>query len=142
MTYIIAAMLFYTLVIMAGAIASRNADFRIVNALANFISAVIPIGLVIAMFGKSETFQNSKIGIIFAIITGIAVAIFGLALTKSYVTSKVAIVAPIVFGGSIFLSAILSAIIFKERVSTVQFVGLVLLGLGLSLIIYAKATNS
>jgi drug/metabolite transporter (DMT)-like permease len=53
----------------------------------------------------------------------------------------VALVSPIVFGGTIFLSAILSYFIFKEKVSPIQFSGLAILGVGLLLIIYSAATG-
>lgn len=141
MIYIILAMIFYTLVILFGAQAARNAETNLVNAIVTTISAVIPIGLFISIMGKSE-FQSSKYGIIMSVATGIFVALFGLALTRGYATSKVAVVAPVVFGGAIFLSAILSAIFFKEKVTIIQGLGLILIGVGLALVIYTKATNS
>lgn len=62
-------------------------------------------------------------------------------LNKSYSVNKVAIVAPIVFGGAIFFSAILSSFIFKEKIGSVQGIGLAFLGIGLALIIYARAIS-
>jgi hypothetical protein len=62
-----------------------------------------------------------------------------MALNKSYALNKVAIVVPIVFGGAIFLSTILSGFIFKEKIGFLQGVGLGFLGIGLILIIYARA---
>ncbi len=64
-----------------------------------------------------------------------------MALNRSYSVNKVAIVAPIVFGGAIFLSAILSNIFFKEKIGLLQGVGLGFLGIGLIIIIYARATQ-
>lgn len=77
-----------------------------------------------------------------SILAGIAIALFGLALSKSYATNKVAIVVPIVFGGSIFLSAILSAILFDEKITILQLIGLLFLAIGLAFIIYARASNT
>ncbi len=141
MIYIIAAMVFYTLVILVGAQAARNAETNLVNAIINTVSAIIPIGIFISVINQGFS-QSSKYGLIMSVATGVLVALFGLALTKSYSTDKVAIVAPVVFGGAIFLSAILSAVLFKEKISMLQGVGLILMGIGLAFIIYTKSTNA
>ena len=75
------------------------------------------------------------------VLAGAAVALYAMSLTRSYSLNKVAIVVPVVFGGAIFLTAILSYFLFKEKISAVQGIGLTLLGLGLVLIIYARATG-
>lgn len=123
---------------MFGTVASRKADTNLVSAVMNALSAIIPIAVIIPILNK-KIFTNSKYGILMAIIAGIAIALFTMALNKSYSVNKVAIVAPIVFGGAIFLSAILSNIFFKEKIDFLQGVGLAFLGLGLILVIYARA---
>jgi uncharacterized membrane protein len=106
----------------------------------NVISAIIPI-IVVFPIVNTKLLNSGKLGILIAILGGIAIAFFTLALNKSFQVNKVAIVSPIVFGGAIFLSAILSAIFFKEKVSTFQMFGLAFLGMGLITIIYAAATG-
>jgi uncharacterized membrane protein len=140
MLYIILALLFYTAAIMLGTIASRNTNSNLVSAIMNAISAIIPIIVVFPIVNK-KLFESGKLGILMAVLSGIAIAFFTLALNKSFQVNKVAIVSPIVFGGAIFLSAILSAIFFKEKVSTFQMFGLAFLGMGLITIIYAAATG-
>ncbi len=76
-----------------------------------------------------------------AIIGGILIAFFVMAINKAYVENKVAVVAPIVFGGSIFLSAILSFVFFKEKITSLQGLGLALLGVAILIITYARATG-
>lgn len=73
--------------------------------------------------------------------SGILIGIFALMINKSYSVNKVGIVAPIVLGGSIFLSTIASYFIFKEKITLTEAAGLVLLGLGLLVLIYARATS-
>ncbi len=141
MLYILVAMVSYTLAIILGTYATRNANLYLVNAIVNGLSAIIPLALVFINFSKA-TSENSKLGILMAVLCGIAITIFTIALTKSYNTDKVAIVAPLIFGGSIFLSAILSLVIFKEKITTFQGAGLLFLGIGLAFIIYSKLTNS
>ena len=84
---------------------------------------------------------DGKLGIIYALIGGIAIALFTMALTKSFALNKVAIVSPIVFGGSIFLSAIISFFLFKEKISMYQGIGLAFLGVGILFILYARMTG-
>lgn len=141
MIYIFAAMIIYTIAILVSTIASRNANATLVNTIINTVSAIVPIGLFVTLVSKTH-FQSSKIGIIMSILGGIAIALFGLALSKSYATNKVAIVVPIVFGGSIFLSAILSVIFLNEKITLLQLIGLLFLAIGLAFIIYARASNS
>jgi uncharacterized membrane protein len=140
MIYILLAMLFYTCAIILGAVASRNANTNLVAAISNIISAIIPVSVIIPILNK-KLFTNSKYGVVMSVLTGIAIALFTMALTKSYSTNKVAIVAPVVFGGAIFLSSLLSYFFFKEKISFIQGVGLALLGLGLIFIIYARSTG-
>jgi uncharacterized membrane protein len=109
-------------------------------AIENVISAILPILVVIPIL-NGKTIQNQKLGILIAITTGIGIAFFTIFLNKAYSQNKVAIVAPIVLGGSIFISAILSYFFFKEKISLFQGVGLTLLGIGLIFITYARFTG-
>lgn len=133
---------FYTVAIMFGSTASRHANTNLVAAIVNLISAIIPIAIIIPILSKKLLENpNAKLGILMAVITGIAIAFFTMSLNKSYSENKVAIVAPIVFGGAIFLSAILSNLFFKEKISLFQGTGLVLLAVALLLITYARVTG-
>lgn len=133
-------MLFYSAAILFAAVASRNANSNVVSAIVNTVSAIIPLGIVLPVL-SNKLLHNSKYGIVMAVLAGIAIALFSLALNKSYSTDKVAIITPLVFGGAIFLSSLASFFFFKEKVTPIQTVGLVLLGAGLLFIIYSKATG-
>ncbi|PIQ73617.1 hypothetical protein COV58_01550 [Candidatus Roizmanbacteria bacterium CG11_big_fil_rev_8_21_14_0_20_36_8] len=137
MTYIIVALLLYTATIILGAYASRHADSNLVTAIMNTMSAILPLAIIVPYFSKINV-QNSKYGIIAAIIAGATIALFTLSLNKSFTVNKVGIVTPIVFGGAIFLSTILSAILFKEKVSMIQGFGLTFLGIGFIIVTYAR----
>lgn len=139
MVYIFLALLLYTAAILFGAAAARNANTTLVTALNNIVSAIIPIAIAIPLIA-SKTLHNQKYGLVLAGISGIFVSLFVLALNKSFLFNKVAVVIPVVFGGMIFLTAVLSAVIFKEKIGTTQGVGLLVLGLGLVIIIYARVT--
>jgi uncharacterized membrane protein len=142
MIYILLAVLFYTVAIMLSTLASRAVNSNLVSALTNVASTIIPIAIVIPILNKHVLESSQKrFGIIMAILAGLAIGIFAIMLNKSYTENKVAIVAPIVFGGAIFLSAILSNVFLKERISLLQGIGLALLAAALSLIVYARMTG-
>lgn len=140
MLYIFLATIFYSGVVIFATFASRAINSNLVTAIVNTVSALIPIAIVLPLLGK-RLFENDKLGLIAAVFAGVCVAFFALSLNKSFQANKVAIVTPIVFGGMIFLTSILSYFLFKEKVSLIQFSGLTFLGIGLLLIIYASYTG-
>lgn len=131
-------MVLYSIAILIGASASRNANTNLVAGIINSVSAIIPFIVAIPLISK-DTFQNHKFGISMAILAGITIALFSMALTKGYSINKVGVVAPVVFGGAIFLSTLLSIIFLKEKISLIEGIGLAVLAIGFSLIIYARA---
>jgi|SRR3990167_5835886 len=140
MIYIILASIFYTSAIILGTIASRNANTNLIAGITNIVSVFIPLAVVAPLLSK-KLLADSKFGVLMAFFTGIAIALFTMALTKSYSENKVAIVVPIVFGGAIFLSSLLSYFFFKEKITPYQGAGLIFLGMGLLLIIFARITG-
>ena len=140
MIYIIISLLLYTAAVILGTLASRNANTNLVSAITTSVSMLIPVATVIPIL-NTKTFQTSKMGIIYAVLGGIVIALFTMTLNKSFAVNKVAIVTPIVFGGAIFLSAILGYFIFNEKITRFQSIGLFLLAIGFSLIIYARWTG-
>lgn len=138
MVYIILAMLLYAIGILFGTAASRHTNTNVAAAITNIVSAIIPIAVAAPLLSKKIV--NQKFGLAMAVATGVCVALFVLAINKAYALNKVGIVTPIVFGGAIFLSTLLSYFIFKEKVNTLQFIGLVILAIGFGIVIYARAT--
>ena len=142
MLFIIAAAIFYSIAIIFSTIASRAINTNLAAGIGNLISAIIPLAIAAPFLNKKLlTVPDSRFGVIMEIFAGISVALFTMALTKSFSVNKVAIVAPIVFGGSIFLSAILSYIFLKEKITITELLGLLILGVGLIVITYAKFTG-
>ncbi len=140
MIYILIAGIFYTAALLSIAAASRRIDSSLVNGIGNTISAIIPLIIAIPFLNKATLVQG-KAGVGFALLAGVCIAIFGLALGKSFAVNKVGIVSPLVFGGAIFLTTMLSTIFFKEKVSLVQGIGLFFVMIGLSFVVYARATG-
>ena len=140
MVYIIIAMILYAATILIGSTASRNANTTVVAAVINIVSGLIPALIAIPLFSK-KLVLDQKYGLIMALLAGVLIAFFVMAINKAYTLNKIGVVAPAVFGGAIFISTIASYFIFKEKVSGLQAVGLALLGIGFITIIYARATG-
>ena len=137
MIYIFLATLFYSTAIFFLTYASRAANTILVTAVINIVSAILPVLAVIPFLNKVN-FEEQKMGLIAAVIGGVLIALFGIFLAKSYSLNKIAVVVPIVFGGSILISSILGSFIFKEKVTILEGVGLSILTVGLLIIIYAR----
>jgi multidrug transporter EmrE-like cation transporter len=77
-----------------------------------------------------------------AAIGGVFIGLFVLALNKSFSENKIGIVTPIVYGGTILLSTVLSYFLFKEKVTALEGSGLLFVLIGLVIVTYARATTS
>ncbi len=140
MIYIIIATILYTIALIFITLSARHADTNLATAITNIVSTILPVIIIIPYLNK-KLVSDGKVGLIYAILGGIAIALYTLALTKSFATNKIAIVSPIIYGGSIFLTAIISFILFKEKISLFQGIGLSLVGVGILFILYAIVTG-
>ncbi len=141
MIYIILAMLFYTVALLLIAAADRNLNIKVATAIINGLSAIVPAVLAIPAISR-KGLSTQKFGLTMAILGGTCIALFGLTLAKSFSLNKVGIVTPIVFGGSIVLTALLSTLVFKEKLHATEITGLVVMTAGIAIVIYARATAS
>lgn len=137
MLYIILASVLYSIAIMLGAFASRKADPTLVAGITNLVSAILPFLILIKNF-RAATEEPSKIGLLSAALTGGLISIFVIFLNRAYATEKIAIITPMVFGGSILFSSILSFFIYREKIDALQLLGLCLILIGIALIIISK----
>lgn len=140
MIYIFVALIFYTIALLFSAAAARSANSNIVTAIVNVFSALIPLAIIAPIVSRKVMTQQ-KYGLLLAVLGGICIAIFTLALNKSFTLNKVGVVTPIVFGGAILLTSLLSYFVFKEKISSIHFAGLAFLALGFCIVIYARATG-
>ena len=138
MIYLLFAVLLFTSITMLSAAASRKMDSNIFTLIVNIASVLLPAIIVAPYFGK-KIVESNKSAIIMAVIAGLCVGAFAMTVNKSFTVNKVAIVTPVVFGGTILLTTILSYFIFKETIKGYEIVGLLLVLLGISFIVYARA---
>jgi drug/metabolite transporter (DMT)-like permease len=137
--YLLLAVVFYSLAVLIGASASRNANTNLVSFINTLFSAIIPFFVVLPVLSKKAV-TNQRYGLAMAALGGVVISIFVLLLSKSFTQNKIGIITPVVYGGTIFLSTIASYFIFKEKISLLEGTGLTIVLLGLIIIIYARAT--
>lgn len=141
MIYLILALLLFTALNLVAAAASRNANTNLVSFLTAIGSLVIPFIVVLPALAR-QTFQSQKFGVWMALLTGLLVGLYALAVNKSFTQNKIVIITPVVFGGAILLTTIFSYFIFKEKISPLEGIGLMLVLIGLAVIIYARAITT
>ncbi len=141
MIFIILAMLSYTVALLFITAADRNLNIKIATAIINGLSALIPVVISIPLINR-KTLATQRFGLIMAVLGGTFIALFGLALGKSFSVNKVGVVTPVVFGGAIVLSTILSTVIFKEKIRLIEAIGLTIMTIGISIVIYSRLASS
>jgi uncharacterized membrane protein len=140
MIFIALAAISYSIAILFLTVASRHMNTNLTTGVANIISAVVPIAVAIPALSR-KGLANHKFGLLMAVLAGIFIGIFGMAMAKNYSLNKVGIITPLVFGGAIVLSTILSIIFLKEKVTLTQVLGLLVVIAGLGIVTYARATG-
>lgn len=138
MFYLIAAIVLFTAVSLFSAGASRRISPNLATLILNVFSIVAP--LTIIAFAKAKDITvSTKSGLVMAVMAGLSVGLFGFFINKSYAINKVGVVTPVIFGGTILLSTILSYFIFKESLKGLEIAGLALILLGIGLIVYTRS---
>ncbi len=135
MIYIALATLFYSAFIIVNTIAARVIDPVFAAAVVTAVSAVIPV--VIALRMQTLTLTPLQ-GVWAAIAAGICIALYSIFLNRAFAAEKVGVVVPIIYGGSLVITTLLSLVIFRERIGTLQAVGLVVMTVGIGIVIYAR----
>lgn len=138
MIYLVLATLLLTLLTVLAATAARNLNTNIATAIIHVTSVFIPLIIAFPAIAKRE-FANYKFGIMMAIAAGLSVGLYGLAVNKAFTVNKLGVVTPAVFGGAILLSTLAGYFLFKEKLNTLEFIGLVFVLAGFCLIVYARA---
>lgn len=140
MIYILFSMVCYSVFLIFIGIASRRLESSAVNMIGNISAAIIPT-IIFFTTSNISKIKSDKYGLITSIIAGVFITFYGLFLSKSFTTDKVAIISPIVYGGTILISAIAGIYVFKEKITMIQGIGLVLILTGIAFVIYAKSTG-
>lgn len=74
-----------------------------------------------------------------AIAAGLSIGLYGLVINKAFTVNKLGVVTPAVFGGAIVLTTLAGYLLFKEKLNTIEVIGLIFVLIGFCLIVYARA---
>lgn len=138
MIYLLIAILLFTAVSILSAAASRKTDSNLVSLIINVFSMLGPAIVLAPAFIAKKSIPSIKYALVMAALAGISVGLFSMTINKSYTVNKVGVVLPVIFGGTMLLSTVLSYFIFKETLKGFELVGLGLVLVGISFIIYAR----
>lgn len=139
--FLIIAIVSYSLTGIFLSRAAGKMDASLVTALSNSVAVALPLVLYFYMkfAGRVESVQTKTSGIIFTILAGAAVAIFGIALTKLFEKGgNLGYVMPAVYGGAIVITTLVGIFFFKEEVSLYSILGVILVALGIGFITFSK----
>lgn len=111
----------------------------------NGLGAIIPISLyfLYKFNKKANAVPTTKMGVIYSLLGGIAIAVFSIALVKAFEKGgNVSLVIPLVYGGSIVLAALIGRLGYGEKLDPWHFFGLVLISLGFVVIVLANSAKT
>ena len=137
---ILLATVFYTLFDVFASKSGNAIDPNLGSVIFNGLGALIPaaIYLFIKYSKKTHLIPTTKDGMIYSVLAGIAIAIFSILLIKVFEKGGLAYVIPLIYGGSIVLSALIGWLLFKETVNGLQLLGIVVTSIGIGLIVVSK----
>lgn len=140
LTLIILATIFYTFFEIFTSRAGNRIDANLSAIIFNGLGAFIPIITYISLkFVKgTKLIAATTSGIIYSILAGVAIAVFSILLIKIFEKGGLAYVIPLIYGGSIVLASLTGWLIFKESISGLQTIGILIIITGIALVIIAK----
>jgi uncharacterized membrane protein len=135
-TLILCCTLFYSLFEIFAGLAGGKVDNWLAAILYNGIGTVIPIGIYFISKSKGKTTPS---GIVFAGLAGIAILLFSVILARIFNRGgNLAYVIPVVYGGAIVLSSLFGWLCLKEKVSSLQALGLIFVVIGVTCVVVSK----
>ena len=136
---IILATIFYTLFDVFASKAGNKIDASYSSFLFNGVGASIP--LIVFFYLKSkgaEIIPTTKEGILYSILAGVAIAIFSILLITIFQKGGLSYVVPLIYGGTIILASVIGYLFLREQVSGLQWLGIVVITVGIALVIISK----
>ncbi len=105
-------------------------------ALFNGIGTVVPL---IVYFSLSSKGKTSITGFVFASLAGIAIMTFSVLLARIFsLGGTLSFVIPVIYGGAIVLSSLFGWLVLKDKVSSLQALGIGLIAIGVVTIVLSK----
>lgn len=133
-----AATVFYTLYDLFVAKAGGKLNDNLVATIFNGIGAIIPL-LIYLMYRSKSSVETTKSGLVYSVLAGVSIAAFSIILVNLFARSEnVSFVLPAIYGGTIVLGSLAGIFVFKESLSPVGIVGVLLASVGICLLVYSR----
>lgn len=138
---ILIATLGYALFQFFSAKAGGKIDGGLVPIIVNVVAVIVPlIVLASKLANKGHLLPTQRSGLIFAALAGFGIAIFAIAFHKIFqYGGNLSYISPVIFGGAIGMSAVMSLIFLKESITFYHAAGIFMIVAGMVLIAVAKA---
>lgn len=137
---LIVAIICYTLFDLFVAKAGGKLNDNLAATIFNGIGAILPLAIYIIAKSKNNL-PTTKTGILYSLLAGLFIAIFSIILVNIFARAEnVSFVLPTIYGGTVVLGALAGIFIFKESISLVGTVGLLLTAIGIGMLIYSRLT--
>ncbi len=137
---IIFAIISYTLYGVFASRASGKIDVNLSTVIFNGLGAILP--LIVFTFYKiskgEKLIDTTNSGIIYSVLAGVSIAVFGVLLMKIFEKGGLSYVMPLVYGGTIILTSLIGWLLFKENISGIQLFGIAFIIVGITLVIFSK----
>lgn len=137
---IIFATITYTLFDVFAAQAGNKIDANFSSVIFNGLGMIIP--LIIYIYYKFvngvQLVSTTTSGIIYSILAGVSIAVFSVLLIKIFEQGGLAYAVPLIYGGVICLTALIGWFFFKENISLLQGVGIMVIAMGIILVVVSK----
>lgn len=133
------AAVFYGLFMVFISRASGKADDFFLNFVVNMIGALLPFAIFIILKARGTTGSNTKEGLIFGSLAGVAIAIYSVLLVKAFAKGgNLAYVTPTVYGGAIIISSLIGWFVLRQTAQPLQIAGVIVVAVGIGLIVASK----
>lgn len=139
------AVLFYVTSILLMSRAAGRIDPLLGVGVSNAFGAALPLALyfLVKLRGASGGFLGESVplapgGLQFSVLSGIAIAIFGFFLMKSFAGGPVSYVIPMIYGATVAVSALVGWTLFRETFNPLEAFGVAVVLCGLALIVFAR----
>ena len=131
------ATIFYSMFVIFAGLSGGKINSWLAVVLYNVTGTLVP--LVIYLFTSSKGNKTTLRGIIYASFAGIGIMIFSIILAKIFHKGgNLGFVIPTIYGSAIVLTTGFGWLFLKEKVTSLQTVGLALVVIGVAVIIFAK----
>lgn len=128
--------IFYALFEIFAGLAGGKINDWLAAGLYNGVGTVVPLLIYFASTAKGKTTAR---GIAFASLAGVGILLFSLLLAKLFNKGgNLSYVIPAIYGTAMVLSSLFGWYFLKEKVTTIQGVGLVLIVAGVTCVVMAK----